>query len=244
MKNKIHNLLNKNIKEFNRPVLFLLCLLFLVIVGLISYSITAGSFAFFSFNIDGTKSLTGTYAVTPGYVYAYHEDSHYLGQPVTGGEKTGYCAIDDTTGECVSMLYSALADCNTANSGKTCEAKTVNYLRTDYTYNYAKLEKTFFYRHNINSNYEITSTDVCYIMSNNLRCLLGGDPMQYTTNKETLQNSFGSGNCTNNSDSYECTTNGLTAIVNTNGNVSVEDSNIICEFDSGASHCGQNNSNP
>ncbi len=238
MGKKIHNLLNKNIKEFNRPVLFILCLLFLVIVGLISYSISAGSFALFSFNVDGAKSLTGSYAVTPSYVYAFNEENAFLGAPVIGGERTGYCAIDNDTAECVSMLYSTLADCNTANSGLTCEPRTVNYLRLDYTYNYNNLDRDIFLRHNVNNNYEITTSDVCYLMSNNIRCLLGGDPMQYTTNKETLQNSFGSSNCTNQSASYECTSGGVTATINSNGAVQVVNSNFDCSVSiSGNSVC-------
>ncbi len=239
MRKKIHNLLNRNVKEFNKPVLFMICFLYLVIVALISYCVSTGSFAFFAFNVDGSKSVTGTYAVTPSYVYVYDpEVKYYLGQPVTGGERTGYCAIDTETTQCTSMLYSTLADCNTAHSGETCEPRTVNYLRADYTYNYGKIDQTIFLRQNINANYEITSSDVCYILNNNLRCLLGGDPMQFTTNKETLQNSFGSSNCTNQSTSYECTSGTLVAIINSNGEVQTNNASVSCHATTlGASYC-------
>ena len=55
----IYRLLNKNIKEFNKIKLSVICIVFLLTVGFISYKINS-SYALFSYSITGTKTIEAT----------------------------------------------------------------------------------------------------------------------------------------------------------------------------------------
>ena len=55
----IYRLLNKNIKEFNKIKLSIICIVFLIAVGFISYKINS-SFALFSDSITGEKTIEAT----------------------------------------------------------------------------------------------------------------------------------------------------------------------------------------
>ena len=55
----IYRLLNKNIKEFNKVKLSIICIVFLISVGFISYKINS-SFALFSDSITGEKTIEAT----------------------------------------------------------------------------------------------------------------------------------------------------------------------------------------
>ena len=55
----IYRLLNKNIKEFNKLKLSVICIIFLISVGFISYKINS-SYALFSDSITGTKTIEAT----------------------------------------------------------------------------------------------------------------------------------------------------------------------------------------
>ena len=241
MGNRMYNLLNKNVKEFNRPLLFLSCFLFLVLVGLLSYVIDTGSFAFFEFNVNGSKSLTGTYLTRPSYVYVFDEDViYYVSQDLNGGDTTLFCELSDT-GVCKhpGEYYSTLALCQSATLSSDCSETMVDLKKVNYTYKSSALDNAIYLKHNIDSNNKITSSDVCYKLNSTEWCLKGGISSQYNTNKTTLQNSFGSSNCTNSTNSYKCTSGTLTAEAMSSGKVTVSDSTYICDSDvSGESRCG------
>ena len=55
----IYRLLNKNIKDFNKVKLSIICIVFLIAVGFISYKINS-SFALFTDKIIGTKTIEAT----------------------------------------------------------------------------------------------------------------------------------------------------------------------------------------
>lgn len=55
--NKLRSFLNKDVKEFNKVILSLVCIGILVTAGLISYYFTNKSYAFFTDSISGTKTM-------------------------------------------------------------------------------------------------------------------------------------------------------------------------------------------
>ena len=87
------------------------------------------------------------------------------------------------------------------------------------------------------------------MLSNNEYCLRGGDrvynsntstyiSLSYESNKQILDDSFGSSNCTDYTNYYECSSGSLDAKVYSYGLVRADDGNGLCEVDSrGSSNC-------
>ena len=56
-KSKLYNYLNRDVKEFNKIILSLVCITILTIAALISYYFTNKSYAYFTDNLNGTKTI-------------------------------------------------------------------------------------------------------------------------------------------------------------------------------------------
>ena len=56
---QLYNFLNKNIKEFNPYIISTLSIIFLVLVGIVSYKVNT-TYAVFTDTIMGTKTIEGT----------------------------------------------------------------------------------------------------------------------------------------------------------------------------------------
>ena len=76
-----YNLLNKNIKELNITKLFILCTIFLMLVGFISYKIT-NSYALFTDNITGSKTIEISVGYEQIFNYTGTEQEYKI--PATG----------------------------------------------------------------------------------------------------------------------------------------------------------------
>ena len=57
MRDKVYNLLNKNLKEFNPTVLVICCIVFLSLVAVITYKVSS-SYALFTDEVEGKKTIT------------------------------------------------------------------------------------------------------------------------------------------------------------------------------------------
>ncbi len=57
MRDKIYNFLNKNLKEFNPTALVICSVVFLSLVGLITYKVSS-SYALFTDEVEGKKTIT------------------------------------------------------------------------------------------------------------------------------------------------------------------------------------------
>ena len=113
----------------------------------------------------------------------------------------------------------------------------------------------FFLKHVLDSNNNIASTYVGFVLNDNVYYLQGAgatydstnniwnnDSIYYATNKATLLNAFGSENCTETTTSdytyTECTLSDLTAGAYDNGVVEADDDASICGVsDAGDSNC-------
>lgn len=133
---------------------------------------------------------------------------------------------------------------NTIYKGSPKEALG-NY--TDY---YKYLNKNYFLKHNMENN-RVKSSEVCYILNNNLYCLKGGgatydsensqyndDSIYYEDNVSILKSSFGESNCYGFSDNVNCSASGLRARADQDGYVYASGGSSTCIVDSdGRSLC-------
>ena len=81
--NKVRNLLNRDIKEFNVKLLVLSGILFIALMGLVSYKLTNNSYALFTDTVTGTKTLTFHYEDPPTYVYRWSDQAVSIGDSLT-----------------------------------------------------------------------------------------------------------------------------------------------------------------
>jgi len=194
------------------------------------------------------------------YVYRSGLDYSYPYNPLAAGTYTGYCYIDNSE---PSNPYNSCSNgwgfitessCNTyiANQGyqnATCQSGVWTVTGITYTEDATSLNKQFYLRYTIGSQTEILESYVCYMLSNNEYCLRGGDrvynsntstyiSLSYESNKQILDDSFGSSNCTDYTNYYECSSGSLDAKVYSYGLVRADDGNGLCEVDSrGSSNC-------
>ena len=91
---KLRDFLNRDIKEFNVKLLVLSGVLFIALMGFISYKLTNNSYALFTDTVTGTKTLTFNYTED---VYRYGEELAYLYSPLKSGTYNGYCGVKTRT---------------------------------------------------------------------------------------------------------------------------------------------------
>ena len=110
----------------------------------------------------------------------------------------------------------------------------------------------FFLRHVLDSNNNIESSYVGFVLNDNVYYLQGAgatyndstnswnnDSIYYATNKATLINAFGSENCTETTTYTRCTLSGLSAFARDDGLVRAPDDSYNCSVhDDGRSRCG------
>ena len=70
MREKVYNFLSKSIKEFNPIMLLTLSVVFLAIVGLVSYKLSS-SYALFTDSVNGTKTIAIHYEKVPQKTILY-----------------------------------------------------------------------------------------------------------------------------------------------------------------------------
>ena len=209
---KLRDFLNRDIKEFNVKLLVLSGVLFIALMGFISYKLTNNSYALFTDTVTGTKTLTFNYTED---VYRYGEELAYLYSPLKSGTYNGYCGVKSSpaSNTCTDDNYGYLTqnDCttyvnNNNLSGTTCSSGSWTTSGITYTSDYTTLNKDVFLKHNIGSQTEVNESYVCYILDRDLYCLKGGDGVynsaqnalvstSYENNIKILDNSFGSSNC-------------------------------------------------
>ena len=122
-------------------------------------------------------------------------------------------------------------------------------LITGATEDYTELNKTYFLKYNISTVGTVESSEVCYILNNNLYCLKGEKTddkeegyisQYYEENTSILQNSFGQSSCSVNSSIVSCSVSGRGARASQHGVVSAGDGSSYCGVNSyGNSYCDE-----
>ena len=98
MRDKIYNFLNKNIKEFHPTALVICSLVFLSLVGLVSYKI-ASSYALFTDEVEGKKTIT------LHYEEKYDNFEDYLKAKANTNQTIDFSkAPSDTNGNGINIL--------------------------------------------------------------------------------------------------------------------------------------------
>ena len=146
----------------------------------------------------------------------------------------------DTYEECTSVLSSFGITAGEEIEGNTytCEGKNGTFGGIgSYTDNYTSLNKQFLLKHIINNN-KVESSEVCFLLDNELNCIVGEDETSYENNKQLLLNAFGTSKCTVYSSYIKCTSSGLQARAYQIGSVDVYVSSSYCTVqNSGSSYC-------
>jgi hypothetical protein len=128
-------------------------------------------------------------------------------------------------GNPVTSTYVYTASTNTFHIGSAIPTGETTYD------NYASTGKSVFIRHTI-ENDVITESYVGFIKDGNAYYLKGGDGgTSYTQNKSTLDEAYGSANCTDNTTYYSCSASGLDADARGNGDVGARDAGWYCYVD-------------
>jgi len=244
---KLRDFLNRDIKEFNVKLLVLSGVLFIALMGFISYKLTNNSYALFTDTVTGTKTLTFNYTED---VYRYGTEKAYKLTPLAAGTYNGYCYVKTsssgyTENSCTDYNYGYLtqAQCQTAinswggsSEGYSCESGMWTTSGVTYTNDATTLNKRVYLKYNVGAQTDANESYVCYTINNEEYCLIGGDGVYDTTlekyvtqsydvNKEIMDDSFGSSNCHENSGSnpnnlcYECSLNSLSAFAYPGGYV-------------------------
>ena len=130
-----------------------------------------------------------------------------IGDSIVSEEHQGYCAYgtsgSTTVNSCnLGIGFDTETECQNYISESemgnefSCQTGTWTSGLDNYTEDYTTLNKNIFLKFTINASKIITSQEVCYIINNNLYCLIGGDGGEsYSTNKNTLNTSLGVTNC-------------------------------------------------
>ena len=122
-----------------------------------------------------------------------------------------YAQDSNAGGNSVTSTYVYTASTNTFQIGSEVPTGETTYD------NYTSTGKNIFLRHTI-ENDVITESYVGFIKDGNAYYLQGGDNGDaYTQNKSTLDEAYGSANCTDNTNYYFCSASGLDANARDNG---------------------------
>ena len=98
---KLHNLLNKNVKELNLKLVLTLCALFLVAMGMLSYKLTVnGSYAIFTDSVAGEKTINVHYqksgrTFSEGVIKVLKEKAEDIEDGVYFFDEDGYLDYDN-----------------------------------------------------------------------------------------------------------------------------------------------------
>ena len=107
MKNKIRDYLNRDIKEFNVKLLVLSGIIFITIMGFISYKLTNNSYALFTDTINGSK------VITLHYEERYDNFNDYLKAKANKNQTIDFSkAPSDTNGNGINILEGTENDAN------------------------------------------------------------------------------------------------------------------------------------
>ena len=155
-----------------------------------------------------------------GITLQYSQDSNAGGNPV------------------VAPSYIYYVGANPKYPGDTL---TINNTNTFDNYSDAirKWGDPFFTAHIVNGSNEITESYVGFVKDGEVYYLKGGDSgAAYTLNKSTLDEAFGSENCTDNTSSYSCTFGLQSFSANNNGYLRAHKAQEYCYvFSDGESYC-------
>ena len=110
-----------------------------------------------------------------------------------------------------------------------------------WTIDYTTLGKNYFLKHNIGSDDKVESQEVCYILDNNLYCLID-DETYFEQNLEILNGSFGEDNCYSSglgtAASFGCSASDLVVSVSLDSTfISAGDDNQFCNISYGHASC-------
>ena len=114
----LKQLLNKDIKEFNTVILSLLCIGFLIAVGIISYKVNT-SYAVFTDTIKGEKTIELTVTSSDGGMSVYSWNTSIVSLGATKDLITGY-TTDYTALSKNFFLKHNLASDNIVESNEVC----------------------------------------------------------------------------------------------------------------------------
>lgn len=100
---KLHNLLNKNVKELSLKLILALCALFIVAMGMLSYKLTVnGSYAIFTDSVAGQKTINVHYqksgkTFSEGVIKVLKEKAEDIEDGVYFFDEDGYLDYGDGT---------------------------------------------------------------------------------------------------------------------------------------------------
>ena len=215
--------------------------------------------AFLKLKVEAKQNTT----IKGNYVYSFDTDADggYNYSPLDAGTYTGYCSVwtdgqnsyNSCTDSFPSYGFLTQSTCETqinnwggANEGYSCEPGTWTTSGVAYTTDASTLNQDYYIKYNIGLQKEPLESYVCYILNDTEYCLKGGDGVwdstnvvsvspSYNDNKDILDESFGSSNCTETNNStyshYDCSmgswesgadSRGITFVSYGNGGCSVD----------------------
>lgn len=203
--------------------------------------------AYLSLKVDAKQSDYTKKPSNTRSVYVYSTNTAYNSNPLDSGTYNGYCAINtnEDYNSCTQenrgfIAQSACESYIDGWDGAVCQTGSWTVENSiSFVEDASTLNKLFYLKYNIGSQTEPIESYVCYVLNNNEYCLIGGDGVydfstdtfsspSYEINKQILQDSFGTSNCTDNTISYECSSGSLSAEASSSGNTGVSDDNINC----------------
>ena len=178
---RIKSFFKKDVNEFNKLVLSVVCVTILVVAGIVSYTIT-NSYAVFTSELQGSKTLK-FHPITeyPIYKVDFYNNSQLVnGANLNSGNYSGYCLIsngtvDEAFNSCTkqgaAFGFTSLSDCQSeatrfggSTNGFSCSSGSWTSNGIDHaSIDPDGLNADVFFKYNINSAKRVDSTELCFI---------------------------------------------------------------------------------